>query len=210
MAVVVVAHGLWMPGLETAPLRRRLRAAGFDPVLYRYPTVSRSLNDNIEAYLAFVETLGAGEVHRVGYSLGGVISVAAAQRRPDSLQGRIACLGAPLNGSRAGRVLGRLPLAGRLVGRSIAELNEGGQVRPWRGPGELGCVAGALGLGAGRLIARLEGPNDGTVTVAETRLEGITDHIVLPVTHTSMLFDARVAAELVHFLRHGRFAAGSG
>jgi hypothetical protein len=49
-------------------------------------------------------------------------------------------------------------------------------------------------------------PHDGTVAVAETRIEGAADHLVLPVTHLSMLWSAAVADQAVHFLREGRFA----
>jgi hypothetical protein len=43
------------------------------------------------------------------------------------------------------------------------------------------------------------------VMVSETRLPGLADHIVLPVSHSAMLVDHTVARETVHFLRHGRF-----
>jgi hypothetical protein len=36
-------------------------------------------------------------------------------------------------------------------------------------------------------------------------LEGAAAHLVLPVSHTSMLFSPTVAAQTVHFLRNGRF-----
>ena len=61
-------------------------------------------------------------------------------------------------------------------------------------------------MGLGRLLSDLPEPNDGTVAVDETFLEGARDHIVLDVSHTQMLFSAEVAAQVVQFLREGRFA----
>jgi pimeloyl-ACP methyl ester carboxylesterase len=205
MEKVVIAHGLWMPGLETWQLRQRLRAGGFAPVLYRYPTVTASLTENVDRLISFVAEEPGETLHIVGYSLGGVIGVAAANRGGLTRPGRIVCLGAPLNGTAAGRALARLPGGQRLGGRSIAELNaRHGLDRI--GPGlDVGCIAGSGGFGMGRLVAGLDGPNDGTVTVAETRLEGLTDHLVLPVTHTTMLFDGVVARQTIAFLRHGAF-----
>ncbi|MCP2039543.1 hypothetical protein L1281_000108 [Neisseria sp. HSC-16F19] len=48
-------------------------------------------------------------------------------------------------------------------------------------------------------------PGDGTVAVAETVAEGCRDHLVLSVSHSSMLLDAEVAAQVGHFLRYGCF-----
>lgn len=72
---------------------------------------------------------------------------------------------------------------------------------------EIGAIAGTRRLGVGMAFARLDNPNDGVVTVAETRLPGLADHLVLPVSHSGMLFSARVAREVCAFLRAGRFAS---
>jgi hypothetical protein len=54
-------------------------------------------------------------------------------------------------------------------------------------------------------VLKLPQPNDGAVTVAETRLPGLRDHLVLSVTHTGLLVSARVAREVCAFLTHGHF-----
>jgi hypothetical protein len=58
----------------------------------------------------------------------------------------------------------------------------------------------------GQFFVSLDGPNDGVARVEETRLPGMADHLVLPVSHTGMLFSAEVARQSAAFLRHGRFA----
>lgn len=204
-ARVVILHGLWMPGMETALLRRRLSAAGFETMLYSYPTVSATLSANTERFAAFLRGVPGDPVHIIGYSLGGVLAVATAQTRDWSRPGHIVGLGAPLNGTRSGEALSRLPGGRHIAGLSIGELNARGGLAPWTGPRPVGCVAGSAGFGMGRLVTAFGEPNDGTVAVAETRLEGLTDHIVLPVTHTTMLFDAEVARQAIAFLQTGAF-----
>jgi hypothetical protein len=55
------------------------------------------------------------------------------------------------------------------------------------------------------LLSRLREPNDGTVAVTETEIDGATDHCVLPVSHTGMWMSAAVAGQVASFLENGRF-----
>ena len=77
--------------------------------------------------------------------------------------------------------------------------------RSWRAPRELGVIAGRRSAGMGRLFADLPAPNDGTVSVDETRLAGAKEHIIHDVSHTGMLMSAVVADSLVKFLATGSF-----
>jgi hypothetical protein len=70
---------------------------------------------------------------------------------------------------------------------------------------EVGAIAGSEPFGLGPLFVSLPPPSDGVVTVEETRIPGLRDHIVLPVSHTGMLLSDAVAHQLTAFLRDGRF-----
>ena len=63
-------------------------------------------------------------------------------------------------------------------------------------------------MGLGRVIAPgLSKPNDGTVTVEETRVTGAREHLVLPVGHTGLLMSRRVVKHMVQFFDSGSFGA---
>ena len=72
----------------------------------------------------------------------------------------------------------------------------------------LGAIAGTRRLGTGQFFAHFDEENDGTVAVSETVIPGLDDHLVLRHSHIGMLFAHDVAAQIAHFLRHGRFAPG--
>lgn len=204
-APVVVVHGLWMPGSELCLLRRRLRHAGFAPTQFRY----RSVRDGLEASAArlagLLDAVPGETVHLVGHSLGGLVMLKLIERHGADRIGRLVCLGSPLTGSAAGRHLARLPGGSRLLGRAMAQALAEAPGRRWDGRRELGIVAGDRGFGLGRLLGPLAVPHDGTVAVEETRLPGAAGHVVLPVTHFSMLWSRAVADQVVAFLRTGRF-----
>jgi hypothetical protein len=71
---------------------------------------------------------------------------------------------------------------------------------------EIGVIAGRMPVGAGRIVAPdLPAPHDGAVSVEETRLPGMRDHIVLNVSHSGMLVSRAAAHQIDAFLRHGAF-----
>jgi len=121
--------------------------------------------------------------------------------------GNVVLLGSPVNGSMAARRVGSSPF-GRLVFGPLAarELLDGAP-RRWDGRRPLGLIAGSLGAGLGRVIADVPAPNDGTVAVEETILEGATEHRVFDVSHTSMLVSNDVAQATANFLEYGHFDA---
>jgi len=200
---VILLHGLWMRGFTLAALRGRLQRAGFAVDLFDYASVFRDPEISIERLTARVQA-APGPVHFVGHSLGGLIALQTLQRAPQLTQGRVVCLGVPLRGSAAARGVARLPGGSLIIGKSLEILRNG--IERWEGQQAVGAIAGRLPIGFGVAMRALASPHDGTVSVAETELPGLTDHIVVPATHTGLLFSQQAADQTITFLRGARFA----
>lgn len=200
---VLLLHGLWLPRASMRWHARQLRKAGYTPHIFGYATVAGGPEAAVPALLAELQQ----PCDILAHSLGGLIAAHALQLNPGLPVRRMVCLGSPLCGSAAATSMARLPLGAATLGRSAGLLRDG--CPPWTGPVELGVVAGDTALGLGQMLGRFKGPSDGTVAVAETRIGGLADHIVLPTSHTGMLLSPEVAHQAAHFLVHGRFARAS-
>lgn len=202
--VVVLVHGLWFGAWSLGLLARRLRKAGFRPLRFRYRTTRAGLDDHAAELQRFVDKAGEAPVHFVAHSLGGLVTLRMLAGRPDLPGGRVVLLGSPLNGSAVARKAARIPGGARLLGKVRPTLEQGfGAGVAQR---ETGMIAGSRSFGLGLMVGGEGGAGDGTVAVSETRADGLRDHLVLPVTHTGMLFSAAVARQAAGFLQSGSFS----
>lgn len=197
---VILVHGIWMPAAVMAWQAARLRAAGFACETFGYYGVTRGPQD---AVARLADVLARGPAHVVAHSLGGLVTLQALREQPSLSVSRVVCLGSPLNGSGAVRGMRRHRWAGATLGLA-ADLLERGFER-WDGPAEVGVIAGSAPRGLGHVFSHFDDDHDGSVAVAETRLPGIADHVVIPASHSGMLFSAEAARLAARFLQEGRF-----
>jgi pimeloyl-ACP methyl ester carboxylesterase len=207
-AAVVYVHGLWMPGLEMALLRRRLKLErGYRCYVFHYGSVREPLAGVASALRQMVARIEAPQVHLIGHSLGGLVILRFLQRYPMAQPGRVLLLGTPTAGSRAARRFGAWSIGRRMLGLAAGEELLVARTRRWEADRELGIIAGTVPVGMGHLLLTFREDNDGTIAVSETELAGAKSRLCLPVTHSGMLLSARVAREAGSFLEHGRFGA---
>lgn len=201
---VLLVHGLWMGGWAMGWLGRCLREAGFETAAVAYASMRETPEAHVRRLSAAVASCGATKVHLLGHSLGGVIVLRYIQEGADKRVGRALLLGTPARGCQAALAFEQQPWGQAMLGNTLAL---------WRSPfpdaidatAEVGAIAGSEPFGLGPLFVHLPAPSDGVVTVQETRIRGLRDHIVLPVSHTGMLVSSRVARQAVSFLKTGQF-----
>jgi pimeloyl-ACP methyl ester carboxylesterase len=207
---VLCMHGLWMPRAVMLLVRHRLRKEHrFDAELYGYPTLRHTLDENAETLAEHIAARGFGAVHLVGHSLGGIVAMRMLALYPDTPVRRLVCLGSPLRGCRSAAYLDRTGWGKALVGKSLRAGAIDQPAERWAQQvcesHDVGVIAGTRPLGLGRLAGVLDEEGDGTVTVSETRLPGIRDHICLPVSHTGLALSTDVADQVAAFLKRGEF-----
>ena len=205
--IVVLLPGLWVHAAFMRPMARRIARCGYRVERFAYPSMRRTLDENADALAAYCAGLASGPLHLVAHSMGGLVVMRALERAPQLDVRRAVLVGTPFAECHAARRLARLPGGRALMGKSMPQwLSE---ARTASARCELGVIAGDLSIGLGRLVAPdLSRPNDGVVSVKETAVPGMRDHVVLHVSHTAMLFSSAVSRAVCAFLAQGRFDAG--
>ena len=204
--VVVLVHGIWMPGWEMFMLRRRIADCGFETRLFHYPSLRATPADNARRLNQFLQTVEADIVHLVAHSLGGIVLSHLFHAFPQQRPGRVIMLGSPLKGSSVAAAYDRFFLTRPLLGKSTVNGLLGG-VPAWPADRSLAMIAGNRGMGVGKIaFGALHGPSDGTVAVRETEREEVTQHLIVPYSHFSMLFARPVADAVCHYLQQGELA----
>ena len=206
-ARVILVHGLARSKRSLTSMGLGLRAAGFAVESAAYPSTRASPEVLVEGFARAFSAWHHGATHIVTHSMGGIlVRDWLRQSRPSGLSW-VVMLAPPNHGSELVDTFGRWKLFRIVNGPAGLALNTGSESWPNRLPPPhypVGIIAGTRSV-TPWFSRFLTGTNDGKVTVASTRLDGMADHIELPVSHTGMLVNPCVIRQTVHFLRNGRF-----
>ena len=207
---VICIHGIWSHGVSMYLIKRRLeKEYGYKVLLFSYPSVRGTLDENAASLSQFIDDQGVDGAHIIGHSLGGVIALRMLANENDAVPGRLVCVGSPLTGSRAAAFLSTQNWAEPFIGHSLPAGVVHEAANEWAShvclQREVGVIAGTVPVGFGRLVTKFDGENDGSVAVAETQLDGARDHICMNVSHKSMLVSKDMVDQAAAFLKRGEF-----
>jgi hypothetical protein len=209
--LVVLLHGLGRTDLSMLRMESMLADAGYSVVNVGYPSTQHSIEHLASEELGpALERCCANEsltVHFVTHSMGGIVLRHYLENSELGNLGRVVMLSPPNQGSEIADWVAESPLLQRILGPSVEQLGtDTSSVPNQLGPVdfELGIIAGNRTLNP--LFSRMiPGADDGKVAVENTKVEGMTDFLVVPYSHTYIMMTEDVIAQVIHFLAEGRF-----
>lgn len=208
---VVLLHGISRTALSFRKMQLALERAGFATLNLDYPSRRKPLEGLAEDISPAIQPFAdrtQGPIHFVCHSMGGLLArVYIARHRPNHL-GRVVMLGTPNGGSEIADRLKDFTIyraffgpAGQQLGTRRDAATEA-LFPPVDYPA--GIIAGNRSIDpvAGTMLPK---PHDGRVSVANTRLEGMADHVVVASSHPWLVRNGEAIAQTIAFLRDGSF-----
>jgi pimeloyl-ACP methyl ester carboxylesterase len=208
---VVLLHGISRTALSFRKMQLALERAGFTTLNLDYLSRSKALEALAEdihpAIQRFADSIDTS-VHFVGHSMGGLLArVYIGRYRPKRL-GRVVMLGTPNGGSEIADRLKNFGAfraffgpAGQQLGTQRSAVDDA-MLPPIDYP--VGVIAGNRSIDpvAGTMLPK---PHDGRVSVANTRLDGMADHIIVETSHPWLVRNGLAIEQTITFVRDGSF-----
>lgn len=209
---VVLLHGLARTAASMEDMQEALEEGGYLTANIDYPSRYYGIEDlaplAVNAGLAKCREQGeVHTIHFVTHSLGGILVRQYLSEFDISELGRVVMLGPPNQGSAAVDELEGVPGFDWLNGPAGRQLGKGeGSVPLALGPAEfeLGVIAGTRTIDP-FVSAVLENPDDGRVSLEDTKLDGMDDFAIVKHSHAFMMKKDRSIELTMQFLRSGRF-----
>ena len=207
---VIVLHGILRSSKHMASLARFLENQGYRVININYPSTKRDLISlSQETWQQISKQISEEEtINFVGYSMGGLLARVIINQHMIKNLGKVIMIGTPNKGSQIADFLKNNRMYREILGPAGQQLttdqskskNILGKVNY-----ELGIIAGSMGVyPLGWLL--LKGKNDGRVTVENTKIDGMQDHIIVPRPHFYLPYSKQVQRLTLNFLRYGKFA----
>jgi len=207
---VVLLHDLSRTPRSMKRLAAVLSRNGYDVLNVGYQAGRRPIEDlsgDLDARLAEIRKATDRRVHFVTHSFGGILLRYYLKDRPLPNVGRVVMLSPPNGGSELADLLRKIPLVRKAGGPNRPRLG----TDPAGLPARLGPVDFDLGVITGDrsfnplFSSLIPGPDDGLIAVERAKVQGMTDFLVVPRTHTFIMRSRQVIEQTLKFLRDRSF-----
>ncbi len=206
---VVFLHGLARTSSSMDKMADAFENAGYTVSNLDYPSRKHPIEKlALMAVEAGISECPSGSViHFVTHSLGGILLRYYLEQDDIPNLGRVVMLAPPNQGSGVVDKLRYFPGFKAFNGPAGMQLGTGEDSIP----SQLGLVEFEVGIIAGRktfnpfLSLYLQNPDDGKVSVENTKVEGMTDFIVVSRSHPFIMKAAEVIVQVISFIKTGRF-----
>ena len=206
--VVVLLHGLGRNVTSMWLLASRLEDAGYYVHRVGYSSLDQKPDDILKDISLQINQCCQKHnqsVHFVGHSLGGLMVRAYLQNNKIDRLGKVVLLGTPNKGSEMADYFSNSCLID-LVGPTAKALgtDNNGFAQSLKLPYyPVGIIAGEMNCNLNNPV--IPGKDDGLVSIEATKVDGVTDFIIIKTGHSMMRYNSEVAEQTIEFIKYGQF-----
>lgn len=212
---VVLLHGLARTSNAMNKLESKLSAVDYKVANVEYPSRDRTIEElaplAVRQGIAQCDSSGNERIHFVTHSMGGILVRYYLESNTVENLGHVVMIAPPNQGSEVVDNLARVPGFSFVNGPAGLQLGTDENSIPVN----LGRVGFSVGIIAGKktfnpiLSQFLPNPDDGKVSVESTKVDGMTDFVVVDASHPFIMKDDTVIEHTISFLRTGSFVTNA-
>ena len=196
-AYVILLHGFLRTSKSMKKIEKVLTKEGFEVINLDYPSRKEKIENLATNHLKkIIEekcTDQTRKIHFVTHSMGGIIVRYFLANNKLKNLGRVVMMAPPNKGSKYADFISKFAIANKILGPALEQLKTDIQSLPRRIPHlqyEAGIIAGKY---------------DQKVPAKYAQLDSMTDFLLVPSTHTFIMYTNQVTRAIVKFLKAGKF-----
>ena len=206
--IIILLHGLGRSNTSMWLLAHRLEGAGYFVQQVEYDSLHQDPDEilkDISSQINLCCQVHTQSVHFVGHSLGGLMVRAYLQNYKVDKLGRVVLLGTPNKGTEAADHFSNSWLMD-ILGPTAKALGTDDKSFPK----SLKAPYYPVGIIAGENKSKFNDPvipgkDDGLISVEATKIDGMTDFIIIETGHSMMRYNSEVADQTIEFIKNGVF-----
>ena len=211
---VILLHGIMRSKLDMLPLTRFLEQRGYTCLNILYPSRKQTLEELSEFVAQKIDAQNQSfeKLHFVTHSMGGLLARYYIDRFNPQNLGKVVMLSPPNQGSEFADQLTQNKVLSlvykKLFGPAGSQLQTTHIHHTKPIDYELGIIAGTKNINplAPFFIPKnTVGIHDGIVPVERTKIDGMRDHITMPLSHSFMMFNPALMEQVHTFLKSSAF-----
>lgn len=218
--LIILLHGLGRSSFCLSKLANFIKTNGFSILNINYPSTKCSIEESVDIVHNIIhqEFDNYKIISFVGFSMGGLVIRAYLNKYPLLKLGKVVMVGTPNQGSEVADFFKDNRLYRKIFGPAGLQLTtvrlndtrsadrQNHDILFGNVNYQCGIIAGNLALDPCYIFMKGE-PSDGKVKVSSTKLDNMTDHIIINVTHWYLHRSMQVWRQIVYFLKYSKFAS---
>jgi esterase/lipase len=208
---VVILHGFGKTNKSMSKIAAFLSEHDYQVINITYPSIKQDITSITEKHIKpLIKPYfqKPNKVHFVGYSMGGVITRHIIESNKIENIGNVVLIASPIQGSDLSSIIIKNDFLRWVFGPAVRDIaTQSSIIKSLNSKPHypVGIITASKSHNPITSLFLLKGPNDGTVTLASTKIYNANDNVMIDANHNSILYLKETQIQILSFLKNKRF-----